>query len=170
MSRCPAGRDDRGNRSDRGHGRDGQAEHDEVVDRLGLEVRRRKETERGPDRRPARDLDRVPEIRCPVRIQRLPLAPLAAHLDHILIADEALPPDVDARDTALLDDPIAGQLKIFGGLGLLDVASYVVEFDTERVGEQGDRFAEDPGSLLGDRVKIRMVDGMAEAHRYLGRR
>ena len=112
--------------------------------------------------------DGVPEISRPSGVQRLTLGPHSTDLDDVATTENPLPADIDTRDAAGRDGPVAGQIEIFGGLCILDVTANVFEFYSEGVGDQKNRFAEDSRSLLGYRTKVRLVNGIAKAHGDFG--
>ena len=85
----------------------------------------------------------------------------------VLPSEDALPADVDARDASRRDGP-RRHLEIGCGLGEFGLASHVVEFDAQRVGDQLDRLGEDRGALGGHRLQVGVVDRLAEADRLLG--
>src|SRR5579875_1778151 len=154
-----------GYRGDRGHSGDGKAEHDEVVQRFALKVRWWTELQCRLNRRLALNFDGVAHVEFPVRVQRLAFAPPAAKFDHVAVADDSLPTDVDAGDTAFGDCPRPWQVKILGGLCVFGLAPHVVQLSTEGIGDHEHGIGEYARALFGDGAEVRPVDGITETHR-----
>ena len=57
------------------------------------------------------------------------------------------------------------EVEVGGGLRVLGLAHDVVELDTERVGDQPHRLAEDRRAVRRHRLQVGVVDRFAEAHR-----
>ena len=138
---------------DGGHRRHDVAEHHEVGDRLGLEIRRRQEADLGRYRWLPVDLDDPTVlVDLPVRLEGLPLAPPDIEVNQGFAADDALPADVGARDASRGYRP-RPEVEIGCGLGELGHTTHLVELGAEHVRAQEPVSGMRAAGLLADHAR-----------------